>query len=108
MAIRSIIKKISAPLPVISVCTGLLFILSYLIIRSLSDDSSGELQLWITIIGGTGVALLLFFLMSNGYALFSQYKRNEIGSKLTSKMVLIFFFLIFLDSILKQRGRQLV
>ena len=93
MAIRSIIKKVSAPLPVISICTGLLFLLSYLIIRSLSDDSEGELQFWITLIGSLGVALLLFFLMSNSYALFSQYRRNEIGSKLTSKMVLIFFFL---------------
>jgi len=93
MAIRSIVKKISAPLPVISVCTGLLFALSYLIIRSLSDDKSGELQFWITVIGSLGVAILVFFLMSNGYALFAQYRRNEIGSKLTSKMVLIFFFL---------------
>jgi len=93
MAIRSIVKKISAPLPVISVCTGLLFALSYLIIRSLSDDASGELQFWITLIGSLGVAVLLFFLVSNGYALLSQYRRNEIGSKLTSKMVLIFFFL---------------
>jgi len=93
MAIRSIIKKISSPLPVISVSTGLLFALSYLIIRSLSDDASGELQFWITLIGGVGVAILIFFLVSNSYVLFSQYRRNEIGSKLTSKMVVIFFFL---------------
>ncbi len=93
MAIRSIIKKISSPLPVISVCTALLFILSYLIVKSLSDDASGELQFWITLIGGFGVAMLVFFLISNGYSLFLQYRRNEIGSKLTAKMVVIFFFL---------------
>jgi len=93
MALRSIVKKISSPLPVISVCTGLLFALSYLIVKSLSDDTSGELQFWITIIGGLGVAILVFFLISNGYALFSQYRRNEIGSRLTAKMVVIFFFL---------------
>jgi len=75
------------------VCTGLLFALSYLIVKSLSDDASGELQFWITLVGGLGVATLIFFLISNGYALFSQYRRNEIGSKLTSKMVVIFFFL---------------
>ncbi len=77
----------------ISVCTGLLFALTYLIIRSLSDDASGELQLWITIIGSLGIAVLIFFLISNGYTLFAQYRRNEIGSKLTVKMVVIFFFL---------------
>ena len=93
MAIRSIIKKISSPLPVISVCTALLFILSYLIIKSLSDDTSGQLQFWITLIGGFGVAVLVFFLMSNVYSLFRQYRRNEIGSKLTAKMVVIFFLL---------------
>jgi PAS domain S-box-containing protein len=93
MAIRSIIKKISSPLPVISVCTGLLFTLSYLIVKSLSDDASGELQFWITIIGGLGIATLIFFLISNGYTLLSQYRRNEIGSILTAKMVVIFFFL---------------
>ena len=93
MAIRSIIKKISSPLPVITVCTGLLFALSYLIVRSLSDDASGELQFWITIIGSLGIAILVFFLASNGYTLLSQYRRNEIGSILTAKMVVIFFFL---------------
>jgi nitrogen fixation/metabolism regulation signal transduction histidine kinase len=93
MAIRSIIKKISSPLPVITVCTGLLFALSYLIVRSLSDDTSGELQFWITIIGSLGIATLVFFLASNGYTLLSQYRRNEIGSILTAKMVVIFFFL---------------
>ena len=93
MAIRSIIKKISSPLPVISVCTGLLFALSYLIVKSLSDDASGELQFWITLVGSAGVAILVFFLITNGYTLFSQYRRNEIGSKLTAKMVVIFFFL---------------
>ncbi|MFQ3243776.1 MAG: nitrogen fixation/metabolism regulation signal transduction histidine kinase [Arenicella sp.] len=93
MAIRSIVKKISSPLPVITVCTGLLFALSYLIVRSLSDDASGELQFWITIIGSLGIATLVFFLASNGYTLLSQYRRNEIGSILTAKMVVIFFFL---------------
>lgn len=93
MAIRSIIKKISSPLPVITVCTGLLFALSYLIVKSLSDDASGELQFWITIIGSLGIATLVFFLASNGYRLLSQFRRNEIGSILTAKMVVIFFFL---------------
>lgn len=67
--------------------------MSYLIIKSLSDDASGELQFWITIIGSLGIATLLFFLASNGYRLLSQFRRNEIGSILTAKMVVIFFFL---------------
>jgi nitrogen fixation/metabolism regulation signal transduction histidine kinase len=93
MAIRSIIKAISSPGPVIGVCTSLLFALSFLIVKSLSDDASGEFQFWITLLGGIGVAILIFFLLSNAFALFSQYRRNEIGSKLTSKMVLLFLFL---------------
>lgn len=93
MAIRSIIKAISSPAPVIAVCASLLFALSLLIINSLSDDASGELQFWITLLGGIGIAILVFFLLSNVFTLFAQYRRNEIGSKLTSKMVVIFLFL---------------
>ena len=93
MAIRSIVKAISSPGPVIGVCTSLLFVLSFLIVKSLSDDASGELQFWIMLLGGIGIAILVFFLLSNAYALFTQYRRNEIGSKLTSKMVLLFLFL---------------
>ena len=71
----------------------MLFTLSFLIIKSLSDDDAGHLQFWITIIGGTGIAVLVFLLISNFLLLFRQYRRNEIGSKLTSKLVVIFFFL---------------
>lgn len=93
MAIRSIIKKISSPGPVIAVCTSLLFALSFLIVKSLSDDASGELQFWIMLFGGLGIVVLIFFLLSNTLTLYSQYRRNEIGSKLTAKMVFIFLFL---------------
>jgi len=93
MAIRSIIKKISGPVPVISVCSVLLFSLSFLIVKSLSEDQSGRLQFWITIVGIAGIVLLIFFLLTNGYSLYRQYSRNEIGSILTSKMVVIFFLL---------------
>lgn len=93
MAIRSVIKKITAPAPVISVCTALLFTLCFLIVKSLSDDASGELQFWITLLGGLGIAILVFFLITNCYSLYRQYRRNEIGSKLTAKIVAIFLFL---------------
>lgn len=93
MAVRELIKKITGPGPVITVCTFMLFVLSFLIVQSLSDDSSGRLQFWITLLGTAGVAILIFFLISNGYSLYRQYARNEIGSKLTVKLVVIFFFL---------------
>ncbi len=93
MVTRNLIRKLISPLPVISVSTLLLFTLSFLIVKSLSEDDAGQLQFWITIIGGIGIAILLFFLITNGFVLFRQYKRNEIGSKLTSKLVVIFFFL---------------
>jgi len=93
MGIKQLIKKISSPLPVILVCTLLLFALSFLIVKSLSEDATGQLQFWITLLGTLGVVLLLFFLITNCYSLYRQYSRNEIGSKLTVKLVLIFLFL---------------
>ena len=93
MVTRYLIRKIISPIPVISVSTILLFTLSFLIIKSLSEDDAGQLQFWITIIGGLGIVILVFFLITNCYLLYRQYKRNEIGSKLTSKLVVIFFFL---------------
>ncbi|NND82606.1 MAG: HAMP domain-containing protein [Gammaproteobacteria bacterium] len=93
MALREFIKKVSSPVPVISVCTALLFALSFLIVQSLSEEDSGELQFWITLVGGVGIGLLTFFLLTNCYSLYRQYARNEIGSRLTAKLVVIFLFL---------------
>ncbi len=96
MNIKSIIRKISSPAPVIAVCTLLLFTLSFLIVSSLQEDSPGRLQYWITVVGGIGIALLLFFLLANAYVLIRQLLRNELGSRLTTKLVLIFLFLMFI------------
>ena len=93
MAIRAIIKRISAPGPVISVCLIMLAVLCYVIVRSLNEDASGPLQYWITLLGGLGIALLVFFLITNCYSLFRQYQRKELGSRLTVKLVIIFLFL---------------
>lgn len=93
MGARRLIKKAAGPLPVISVCTVMLFSLCFLIVKSLSEDSTGRLQFWITLLGSVGIALLVFFLITNFYSLYRQYSRNEIGSKLTAKMVAIFLFL---------------
>jgi nitrogen fixation/metabolism regulation signal transduction histidine kinase len=94
LVIRNLIKKISGPVPVISVCTVLLLSLCFLIYKSLSPDASGELQFWIILLGSAGIAVLVFFLVANGYSLYRQYLRNEIGSRLTAKFVLVFFFLM--------------
>jgi len=93
MGFRDLIKQVSRPIPVISVCAILLFLLCFLIVQSLSEDASGRLQFWITLLGGIGIVILVFFLLANGYSLYRQYSRNEIGSKLTAKLVLIFLFL---------------
>ena len=93
MAIRTLVKRISSPGIVIAVSTALLFALSFLIVKSLSDDDSGALQFWIIVVGGVGTAILVFFLFTNGYTLFRQYSRKEIGSRLTIKLVGIFFVL---------------
>lgn len=93
MDIRQLIKRVTEPTPVIGVCALLVVSLSYLIIQSFGVDESGELQYWIFIIGGTGIVVLTFFLLVNWYRLYQDYSRNEIGSKLTTKLVLIFFLL---------------
>ncbi|MBT8114389.1 MAG: HAMP domain-containing protein, partial [Arenicella sp.] len=93
MPFRDLIKAISGPIPVISVCTALLFALSFLIVKSLSEESAGELQFWISLLGTVGIAILVFFLITNCYSLYRQYSRNEIGSRLTAKLVVIFLFL---------------
>lgn len=93
MEIRQLIKRITGPTPVISICALLLFSLCYLIMQSLREDAPGQLQYLITALGGVGIAILLFFLLANCYALYRQYARNEIGSKLITKMVMIFLLL---------------
>ncbi|MBX2849210.1 MAG: HAMP domain-containing protein [Acidiferrobacterales bacterium] len=93
MGFRKLVKKVAGPIPVITVCAALLFALCTLIVQLLNDEASGQLQLWITLLGGFGIGVLVFFLVINCYSLYRQYSRNEIGSKLTSKIVLIFLFL---------------
>ncbi len=93
MGFRQLIKKAAGPIPVIGVSALLLISLSYLIMQSLSEDAPGQLQYWITALGGIGITVLLFFLLVNCFSLYRQYARNEIGSKLTSKMVVIFLLL---------------
>ena len=83
MAIRELIKKATGPVPIIAFCATLLFALCYLILQLLNEDVSGELQLWVAILGSVGIVILVFFLITNAYSLFRQYSRNEIGSKLT-------------------------
>ena len=93
MGIRELVKKAAGPIPVITVCAALLFALCALIVQLLNEEASGQLQLWITLLGSIGIGILVFFLIINCYSLYRQYSRNEIGSKLTSKLVLIFLFL---------------
>lgn len=93
MDLRQLVKTITGPTPVISVCAILLFSLSYLIYRSLSFDAPGELQFWTVLLGSIGIAILLFFLVANCYSLYRQYARDELGSKLTMKMVTLFLLL---------------
>ena len=92
--LKDIIRKISSPTPVIAVCTIFLFSLSFLIVASLQDNSTGRLQYWVTIVGGVGITILLFFLSTNAYVLIRQLQRKELGSRLTTKLVLIFLFLM--------------
>ena len=93
MGIRKLIKKSAGPIPVITVCTALLLSLCFLILQLLNEDAAGELQFWIAVLGSVGIGILIFFLTINCYTLFRQYVRNEIGSRLTTKLVMIFMLL---------------
>lgn len=94
MAIRSFLKKFAHPLPITAICTVFLFSLCFLIVQSLSDDSLSEAQLWsITILGISGIFVLLLLLAINLFYLFKQFLRKEMGSRLTVKLVSIVLFL---------------
>ncbi len=92
--LRAVIRKITSPAPVIAVCAILLFALTSLIVASLQDDSQGELQYWITLLGIAGIGILVFFLLINIAILARQLWRKELGSRLTTKLVFIFLFLM--------------
>ncbi len=93
MAIRQLIKRLTHPIPVTIVSTALLFALCFVIVKSFSDDNLGELQLWVTVVGVSGILLLLIFLAFNLFSLLRQYLRREMGSRLTMKLVAIVLFL---------------
>ena len=90
LGLRQLIKRATSPLPVIIVCTGLLLALATLTIRSLGDDYAGQSLIWVLVVGGIGVLVLTLFLISSCYALYRQYQRNEMGSRLTSKLVMVY------------------
>ena len=93
MDIRQLVKQVAGPIPVIGVCALLLVSLSYFIILSLNENAPAQLQFWITVTGGIGITTLLFFLLVNCISLYRQFARNELGSRLTIKLVLIFLLL---------------
>jgi nitrogen fixation/metabolism regulation signal transduction histidine kinase len=93
MDIRALVKRIASPGPVITVSAIILLVLCLVIVNSLEDDSSGQLQILMTLVGAVGITLLVFFIAVNCYALYRQVKRGEAGSKLSSKFVLVFLAL---------------
>lgn len=93
MNLRDLIKRVSSPGPVIAVSAVILMVLCLVIISSLDEDSSGQLQIWMTLVGAIGISLLLFFIVANCYGLYRQVKRGDAGSKLSSKFVLVFLLL---------------
>lgn len=91
--IRKFIKTLLHPIPITIVGTGLLFTLCFVIVKSLSDDNLGELQLWVSVLGISGILLMSLFLAINLFSLFRQFLRGDMGSRLTVKLVSIVLFL---------------
>lgn len=96
MGFRELIKKITGPVPVISVSAILLLLLSAFIVELLGDESAGQIHFWVIVTGTIGIAILIFFLIANIFVLIRQYLRNEIGSRLTVKLVAIFLLLLLI------------
>ncbi len=93
MVIRKLIKGLTHPIPATIISTTLLFALCFLIVTSFTDDNLGELQLWVFVLGVSGILLLILFLAFNIFRLGRQFLRGEMGSRLTAKLVIIVLFL---------------
>ncbi len=94
MAIRQVIKWLAKPIPLTVISTAFLFVLCFLIVQSLSDDSLSQNQLQtITILGASGILILSLLLAVNVFLLLRQFLRREMGARLTVKLVAILLFL---------------
>lgn len=100
MAIKSTIKKLLKPVPLLIGASVLVITLCFLIANSLQADTSGEFQYWVIIATIAGIALLLGLILINAVILYRQHRKQILGSRLSLRLVGMFILLNFLPLLL--------
>ena len=90
------LKLISRPQVLLVIATLLVISLSFLIANSFQNELSGQEHYWIIVATVVGISILLMLVLVNFIVLFRQYRRGEIGSKLSLRLISVFLLLNFL------------
>lgn len=88
-----LIKAISRPQTLLGIATILVISLSFLIANSFQNELSGQEHYWIIVATVVGISILLILVLVNFAVLFRQYRRGEIGSKLSLRLISVFLLL---------------
>ena len=91
-----VLKLISRPQVLLVIATLLVISLSFLIANSFQNELSGQEHYWIIVATVVGISILLMLVLVNFIVLFRQYRRGEIGSKLSLRLISVFLLLNFL------------
>jgi len=93
MKASELLKFLAKPPSLLAVATILVFSLSFLIANSFQSDLSGQSHYWIIVATVVGISILLLLVLINFAVLFRQFKRGEIGSKLSLRLISVFLIL---------------
>ncbi|MGH1428282.1 MAG: ATP-binding protein [Arenicella sp.] len=93
MRIAKLLKTISRPFALLSIAGCLVIFLSFRIANSFQNNVSGQEHYWIIVSTVVGISILLLLVLINFGVLFRQYRRGEIGSKLSLRLISVFLFL---------------
>ena len=96
MKLSQFFKAIAKPQALLVIATILVISLSFLIANSFQNELSGQEHYWIIVATVAGISILLLLVFINFAVLFRQYRRGEIGSKLSLRLITVFLVLNFL------------
>ena len=88
-----VLKNLTKPQALLAIATVLVISLSFLIANSFQNDLSGQEHYWIIVATIAGISILLLLVFINFAVLFRQYRRGEIGSKLSLRLISVFLLL---------------
>ena len=93
MKLSQFLKAVAKPQTLLVIATILVISLSFLIANSFQNDLSGQEHYWIIVATVVGISVLLLLVFINFAVLFRQYRRGEIGSKLSLRLISVFLLL---------------